>query len=144
MKIPALFILIFYAGLHELGSNNFRNSSCKEKTADSACVSRPSFRFLWLWSHIRKPKWVFENILLRNGLFCCSVAFVKFNSFISWKVFSTEVRLKLMNYLIYTTYVWVIFECSCLSFHWFSIFSKRWISFTVDFYFWFWYFFVII
>ena len=45
LKFPALFILIFYAGLCGLGSDNFRNSSYKEKTAGLACVSRLSFRF---------------------------------------------------------------------------------------------------
>ena len=38
--------LIFHADLLELGSSNFRNSSNKEKTADSARVSRLSFHFL--------------------------------------------------------------------------------------------------
>ena len=40
------FLFIFHAGLHGLGSNNFRDSSYKEKTAGSAPVSRLSFRFL--------------------------------------------------------------------------------------------------
>ena len=39
LKFPALFILVFYAGLHELDSNNFWNSSYKEKTAGLARVS---------------------------------------------------------------------------------------------------------
>ena len=43
------FLFIFNAGSRRLGSNNFRNSSYKEKTAGSARVSRLSFRFLWLW-----------------------------------------------------------------------------------------------
>ena len=40
------FLFIFHAGSHGLGSNNFRNSSYKEKTAGSARVSRLSFPFL--------------------------------------------------------------------------------------------------
>ena len=40
------FLFIFHAGSRGLGSNNFRNSSYKEKTASSARVSRLSFRFL--------------------------------------------------------------------------------------------------
>ena len=40
------FFFIFNAGSRGLGSNNFRNSSYKEKTAGSARVSRLSFRFL--------------------------------------------------------------------------------------------------
>ena len=40
------FLFIFHAGSRGLGSNNFRNSSYKEKTAGSARVSRLSFRFL--------------------------------------------------------------------------------------------------
>ena len=40
------FLFIFHAGLRGLGSNNFRNSSYKEKMAGSARVSRLSFRFL--------------------------------------------------------------------------------------------------
>ena len=34
------FLFIFYAGWRRLGSNNFGNSSCKEKTAGSARLSR--------------------------------------------------------------------------------------------------------
>ena len=44
--VPRTFLFIFHAGLRRLGSNNFRNSSYKEKTAGSARVSRLSFRFL--------------------------------------------------------------------------------------------------
>ena len=40
------FLFIFHAGSRELGSNNFRNSSCKEKMAGLARVSRLFFRFL--------------------------------------------------------------------------------------------------
>ena len=40
--------VIFHAGFGGLGSNDFRNSVFKEKTAGSARVSRLSFRFLWL------------------------------------------------------------------------------------------------
>ena len=40
------FLFTFHAGSRGLGSNNFRNSSYKEKTACSARVSRLSFRFL--------------------------------------------------------------------------------------------------
>ena len=40
------FLFMFNAGSRGLGSNNFRNSSYKEKTAGSARVSRRSFRFL--------------------------------------------------------------------------------------------------
>ena len=46
--VPHSFLFMFYAGSRRLGSSNFRNSSYKEKTADSARVSRLSFRFLWL------------------------------------------------------------------------------------------------
>ena len=41
----APFILIFHAGLRGLGSNNFGNSSYKEKTAGSARVFRVSSRY---------------------------------------------------------------------------------------------------
>ena len=44
--VPRTFLFIFHAGSRRLGSNNFRNSSYKEKTAGSARVSRLSFRFL--------------------------------------------------------------------------------------------------
>ena len=37
-----------------LGSDNFRNSIYKETSTGSACVSRLSFRFLWLWSDLAK------------------------------------------------------------------------------------------
>ena len=45
------FLFIFHAGWRGLDSNNFRNSSYKEKTAGSAGFSRLAFRFLWLWFH---------------------------------------------------------------------------------------------
>ena len=44
--VPRTFLFTFHAGSRRLGSNNFRNSSYKEKTAGSACVLRLSFRFL--------------------------------------------------------------------------------------------------
>ena len=44
--LPRTFLFIFDAGSRRLGSNNFWNSSYKEKTAGSARVSRLSFRFL--------------------------------------------------------------------------------------------------
>ena len=44
--VPCTFLFIFHAGLRRLGSNNFGNSSYKEKTAGSSRVSRLSFRFL--------------------------------------------------------------------------------------------------
>ena len=44
--VPRTFLFIFHAGLCRLGSNNFRNSSYKEKTAGSVRVSRLSLRFL--------------------------------------------------------------------------------------------------
>ena len=40
------FLFTFNAGSRGLGSNDFRNSSYKEKTAGSVRVSRLSFRFL--------------------------------------------------------------------------------------------------
>ena len=43
--IPHTFLFIFHTGSHRLGSNNFRNSSYKEKTAASVRVSRLYFRF---------------------------------------------------------------------------------------------------
>ena len=42
-------ICLFHAGSCRLGSNDLRNSSYKEKRVGLACVSRLSFRFLWLW-----------------------------------------------------------------------------------------------
>ena len=47
--VPRTCLFIFDAGSCRLGSNNFRNSIYKEKTAASARVSKLSFRFLWLW-----------------------------------------------------------------------------------------------
>ena len=44
--VPRTVLFIFHAGSRGLGSENFRNSSYKEKTAGSARVSRLSFRFL--------------------------------------------------------------------------------------------------
>ena len=44
--VPHTFLIIFRAGSRRLGSNNYRNSSYKEKTAGSARISRLSFRFL--------------------------------------------------------------------------------------------------
>ena len=44
--VPRNFLFIFHAGSGRLSSNNFQNSSYKEKTAGSARVSRISFCFL--------------------------------------------------------------------------------------------------
>ena len=44
--VPRTCLFIFDAGSRRLGSNNFRNSSYKEKMAGSARVSRVSFRFV--------------------------------------------------------------------------------------------------
>ena len=44
--IPLTFLFIIYAGSRRLGSNNFRNSSYKEKTPGSVHVYRLTFRFL--------------------------------------------------------------------------------------------------
>ena len=45
--VPRTFLFIFHAGWRRLGSNNFWNSSYKDKTAGSACVSgRVSFVYL--------------------------------------------------------------------------------------------------
>ena len=44
--VSCTFLFILHAGLSRMGSNNFRNSSYKEKTASSGHVSRLSFRFL--------------------------------------------------------------------------------------------------
>ena len=46
--VPRSFLFVFHARLCGLGSNNYRNSSYKEKMASSAHVSRLSFHFLWL------------------------------------------------------------------------------------------------
>ena len=46
--VPRTFLFIFHAGSRRLGSNNFQNSSYKEKTTDWAHVSKLSFRFLRL------------------------------------------------------------------------------------------------
>ena len=45
--VPRTYLFIFNAGSRRLGSNNFRNSSYKEKTAGSASVSRLSFCFFY-------------------------------------------------------------------------------------------------
>ena len=44
--VPRTFLFIFHAGSRRLGSNNFRNSSYKEKADGSVRVSGLSFRFL--------------------------------------------------------------------------------------------------
>ena len=46
--VPRYFLFVFHAGSSGLCSNNYWNSSYKEKTAVPASVSRLSFRFLWL------------------------------------------------------------------------------------------------
>ena len=46
LMVPRTCLFIFDADLRRLGSNNFRNSSYKEKTAGSVRVSRLYFRFL--------------------------------------------------------------------------------------------------
>ena len=49
LLLTVLWLFIFHADSRRMGSNNFRNSSYKEKTVGSARVSKLSFRFLWLW-----------------------------------------------------------------------------------------------
>ena len=44
--VSRTLLLLFHAGSRRLNSNNFRNSSYKEKAAASNRVSRLSFRFL--------------------------------------------------------------------------------------------------
>ena len=63
-KVRRTFLLIFHAGSRRLGSNNFRNSGYKEKTAGSARVSGLSFRFLWLCSKI-----AFNDIYNKQRIF---------------------------------------------------------------------------
>ena len=46
LLLTVLWLFIFHADSRRMGSNNFRNSSYKEKTAGSARVSKLSFRFL--------------------------------------------------------------------------------------------------
>ena len=46
LLLTVLWLFIFHADSHRRGSNNFRNSSYKEKTVGSARVSKLSFRFL--------------------------------------------------------------------------------------------------
>ena len=52
VTFSGLFILIFHLGFRGMGSNNFRNSRYKEKTAGLTRVSRLPFRFLWLWYNL--------------------------------------------------------------------------------------------
>ena len=54
--VPRTFLFIFHTGSH-----NFLNSNYKERTAGSACVSRLSFRFLWL-CYIIKQQWQYTCI----------------------------------------------------------------------------------
>ena len=44
--VSRTFLFVFRAGSRRLGSNNFRNSSYKEKADGSVRVSGLSFRFL--------------------------------------------------------------------------------------------------
>ena len=44
--VPCSSLFIFHAGSRGLGSNDFRNSIYKERTAGSARVSSLSFRLL--------------------------------------------------------------------------------------------------
>ena len=66
--LPRTFLFIFDAGSRRLGSNNFQNSSYKEKTAGSARVSRLSFRFLWLCLHWSIFKSMFNHFSVINNL----------------------------------------------------------------------------
>ena len=60
--VPRTFLFIFHAGSHRVGSNNFRNSSCKERR--SARVSRLPFRFLWLYLDLSTICWVMMCFIL--------------------------------------------------------------------------------
>ena len=66
------FLCIFHAGSRGLGSNNFRNSSYKDKKASSARVSRLSFRFFWLWTNKKSKigKIGTKNYFIFTKTFC--------------------------------------------------------------------------
>ena len=59
--VSRTFLFIFHEGSRRLGSNNFQNSSYKEKTVGSGRVSRLSFRFLWLCFNITLLSTVYRN-----------------------------------------------------------------------------------
>ena len=63
---PCTYLFIFDAGSRRLGSNDFWNSSYKEKTAGLARVSRLSFRFLWLWWERIYLRKLAENYIVKN------------------------------------------------------------------------------
>ena len=64
--VTRTFLFTFHAGSRRLGSNNFWNSSYKEKTAGSARVLRLSFRFLWLWNHLMTwlTRWLLRGLII--------------------------------------------------------------------------------
>ena len=67
--VPRTFLFIFHAGSRRLRSNNFRNSSYKEKTAGSARVSR-LFPFLMTMN-----KWIERAstcLTILTGTKCCN------------------------------------------------------------------------
>ena len=65
--VPRTFLFIFHAGSRRLGSNNFRNSGYKGKTAGSARVS-VSYDYGWTVA--------FENLVYLNSI----EQFTKFQS----------------------------------------------------------------
>ena len=67
-------LFIFDAGSRRLGPNNFRNSSYKEKTTDSAKVSELSFSFLWLWTdeYVKTFAIKFRNKEIKLKLINCN------------------------------------------------------------------------
>ena len=76
--VPRTCFFIFDAGSRTLGSNNFRNSSYKEKTAGLARVSKLSFHFLWLWwkrGHPYAPPFSFLTGKLCWGLLQAHLCF---------------------------------------------------------------------
>ena len=94
-RVPRTFVFIFHAGSRRLVSNNFQNSSYKEKTAGSAHISRLSFRFLWLWlEHIlqNSNKHLIFRILWNKLL-------VHFDDSLDWKPVGWWFVLKI-NWLI--------------------------------------------
>ena len=88
------FLFIFHAGWRGLSSNNFRNSSYKEKTARSARVSRLSFRFLWLCFYT-----FIQRKIKREHTRCTHLPLCTFtlDSDNTWSFYLTKVFLKNIN-----------------------------------------------
>ena len=109
--VPRCFLFVFHAGSSGLCSNNYWNSSYKEKTAVPASVSRLSFRFLWLFKCISFSISPLPKYLLTSFHFLYQMPETRPNFFkevvslVIAFLFSRLIKFKCISYT-YCCFVW--------------------------------------